>query len=372
MKSITESYFDHFTPLVQKFLTEMDEIELPSIKNIPEPFLPAFGSRFEQSALRLILIGQDTRGWGDMHDFLGVERSNPGRRLRDNIDEFHSKSFTNWGARRQSFWGFAMMFLAALHGQEDWEAMKQGEMTQILDSFAWGNGNAIEIYSDRLNGVSRECWEKVRRAGNEFNRFSHVVETLKPHVAVIMYRGIDLKSYFKGYRYELVTSEGRINHYRLTEKNIDVFHVPHPGSMNRIEGTDYFRDKLRDLFVSHGLSAFFPEFLENHEQGKKSMEYLSQNAPKYEKNSDKYIFVTWVASELRKRDTFMSVPALCNLLNQKGYRTNYGTEYLGGRGSYKLLSGTYWRLKNAGNHTDAENVALAFRRPNFEYAYSRE
>jgi hypothetical protein len=68
----------------------------------------------------------------------------------------------------------------------------------------------------------------------------------------------------------------------------------------------------------------------------------------------------------------MSVPTLVSLVNGQGYLTNYGTEFSGGRGSYKLVSGTYHRFNSAGHADRARNVALAFRKPNFDYAYDTD
>ncbi len=68
----------------------------------------------------------------------------------------------------------------------------------------------------------------------------------------------------------------------------------------------------------------------------------------------------------------MSVPALMDLVNTKGGRTNSGIEFRGGRGSYKLVSGTYKRMIDGGTPERAHNVAVAFRRPNFEYAYETD
>lgn len=79
-----------------------------------------------------------------------------------------------------------------------------------------------------------------------------------------------------------------------------------------------------------------------------------------------------MAVELRKRDAFMSVPALIEVVNARGYTTNYGTAFEGGRGSYKLVSGTYHRMLKWDYQDDARAVAEAFRQPNFEYAYRVE
>ena len=367
-------YIEYFTPLIQNFVREVEALPHPDIKKIPEPFLPLFGKNYETSALKLVIVGQDTYWWGDIRELIEAEKTKPGSKLAEGLNTFRSHEFTNWGGPRQSFWGFAMMFLAALHGKDDWGAMKQGKMVEILDSFAWGNGNAVELYGSTAAkiGVPASYWEAIRLAGEPLNRFRHIQETLRPDVVLVMYRGIHIPTYFEGYRLETISKDGRLAHYRLPETGVDIFHVPHPGSMNRIEGTDYFRDKLKGLFVEHGFTSLFNNFLTGHEEGKKAVEYLHAKAPAITKNFDKYEFVSWVAEELAKRDAFMSVPALMELVNAKGGETNYGTLFTGGRGSYRLVSGTYWRMMAAELPARARNVAVAFRRPNFEYAYETE
>src|SRR6266576_4485090 len=146
MKTFEKRYINYFTPLIQDFIRDVESLAHPKIKKMPEPFFPLFGKNYETSALKLVIVGQDTRGWGDLREFIASEKANPGSNLAEGLNEFRDHEFTSWGGPRQSFWGFAMMFLAALHGQDDWGAMKQGKMTEILDSFAWGNGNAIELY----------------------------------------------------------------------------------------------------------------------------------------------------------------------------------------------------------------------------------
>jgi hypothetical protein len=267
------------------------------------------------------------------------------------------------------------MLLASLHGQENWNSMKQGAMTEILDSFAWGNGNAIELHSStnkRKLNIPWDYWEHVRKAGAHFNRFSHIAETLRPHVAVILWKGMDPHTYFEGLPYEIVSNEGCVIHYRIASHDVDIFHSPHPNNMRFGEGADYFCGKIKELFLLHGLTTIFPKFLSGQEEGRLVMNHIRAQASRQTSTMDNFQFVAWVADELKKRDTFMSVPALCELLNSQGYTTNYGTEFSGGRGSYRLVSGTYHRLDEAGEPDRATNVALAFRRPNFEYAYSVE
>jgi hypothetical protein len=314
---------------------------------------------------------------GDLREFIAAERAKPVSKLIEGVNYFQDRPFTEWGPSPQRFWGFTMMLLATLHGQEDWALMKEGKMGEILDSFAWAEGNAVELYDSSAAGwgVPREYWEAVRRAGDRFNRFRHIVETLRPHAALVLYRGLNPTIYFEGYRPEVIFKEGRLTHYRLPEVGVDVFHAPHPGSMNRIEGTDHFRTQLGSLFARNKIITPFPEFLSGQDDAHEVMNYLGSRAPAPGPDFDKYSFVSWVAEELAKRGTSMSVPTLIDLVNAQGYETNYGTEFSGGRGSYNLVSGTYHRMKTGGTpdaEAKAHNVAVAFRKPNFEYAYNTD
>lgn len=376
---LDEHYLRYYAPLVEEFLTEVRDLEHPSFEDVkkagvPEPHFPLFGPGYEKSALRLVIVGQDTAYWGDLREFIAEETKQPGSKLAGALAEFRTHVFTGWGKQRQTFWGFAMMLLAALHGQQDWGLMKQGKMSEILDSFAWSEGNAVELYTSTAKGhnVRWDYWEKVRQAGERFNRVRHLVEALRPHVVLVLYRGLNVPRYFEGCPYEKVGGDGRLTHYRLTEAGVDVFHAPHPRSMNLIEGTDYFCTKLREILAQHHILTPFPEFLQGQEGEQDVMSFLHERSPVRSADFDKYAFVAWVADELKKRDTFMSVPALMDLVNRKGYTTNYGTPFSGGRGSFRLVSGTYHRMVAMGRQDQAHNIAVAFRRPNFEYAYEVE
>jgi hypothetical protein len=375
MNAFEKHYIDYFTSLIQEFVRDVESLPHPDIKRMPEPHLPLFGKNYENSTLRLVVIGQDTLDWGDLRDFVTAEKATPGCKLHEGLDEFRDHSLfqqSRGTASSQRFLGFMMMMVAALHGQENWALMKHGKMPEILDSLAWAEVNAVRLYGDWATGlgVPYEYWGAVRRVGERFNRFRHIAETLKPHAALVLYRGLDPASYFEGYKPKIVLQDGRLTQYHLPEIGVDVYHTPHPGSMNRIEGIGHFRDRLKELFERHGLTAAFPEFLAGQEGGCKVMEYLRAKAPEIGDGYDKFEFVAWVSEELTKRQTFMSVPALMELVNAKGGRTNNGERFSGGRGSYRLVSGSYWRMMAAKRPETAHNVAVAFRRPNFEYAYN--
>jgi len=370
MKQLTERYIDYYTPYIQTFIREVESLPIPNIADMPEPFLPLFGKDYEKSALRLIFIGQDTRWWWDLRKFMDAEKACPGSKLRERLDQFQNRPFIEWGKTRNTFWGFAMMMIAALHGKKDWGLMKAGAMVEILNSIAWGNANAIEFFtsSARRIGVPEDFWDAVRSAGEPLNQFQHIMKTLKPRVAIILWKGLNIAKYFRPYQLEQVLQKDEITHYRLPEIDVHVFHVPHPVNMKFNQGADHFCIGLTKLLIGHELTLQFPQFLAGQADAQKVMEYLHRNGPP-QSACDKFDFVAWVAAELKKRDTFMSVPALCELLNRKGYKTNYGSSYDAGRGSYRLVRSAYHRMTKKGEPESAKNIAMAFRRPNFTYAY---
>lgn len=372
MKSLTEHYLEYYTPFIQEFIQKVELLPIPDIQGMPEPFLPLFGKDYEKSAQRLIFIGQDTRGWSDLRNYIKAEKADPGINLRGRITGFQDRQFTKFGATRHTFWGFAMMLIASLHGNKNWGLMKVGAMVEILNSFAWGNVNAIELFSSTPSkiGVNKDFWQAVRGAGHRLDQFEHVWQTLQPRVVIALCKGSDLAAYFGGYRVDRILEENRIAHYHLPDINVHVFHAPHPVNMKFTEGADYFCEKLTGL-IGRELLPVFPQFFKGQEEAQKVVEFLYQNGPT-PTECNKFDFVAWVATELRKRDSFMSIPALCNLLNRKSYKTDYGSSYEAGRGSYRLVRGAYYRMVKRDDPETAANIALSFKRPDFTYAYSTE
>jgi len=56
---------------------------------------------------------------------------------------------------------------------------------------------------------------------------------------------------------------------------------------------------------------------------------------------DKKEYILKLARFLDDTETTMSVKDLAGLLNWNGFRTSYGDEFKGGRGTYTLVQATY-------------------------------
>ena len=84
---------------------------------------------------------------------------------------------------------------------------------------------------------------------------------------------------------------------------------------------------------------------------------------------DKKIYVGDLGEFLTNHGTKMSVPELARHLNRNNFKTNYGEEYKGERGTFTLVEAVYNELVKAGNQIKADKVAKAFPKDDGSYAY---
>lgn len=366
---IEDRWLEHYTPLISDFVGRLREVSFAGFEHLPQPFIPLFGTGYDRSALRMIIVGQDTKGWEDLSTFVNED---PAAALTRALQLFRTREFVQWGEHRHTFFGFVMMLMARLHGIKDWQVMKRGACREVLNSFAWGNANAIEFWTSsvRKQKVPRELWDKVRKAGACFNGVSHLITALAPRVILVLWKKMSPDSYFGGYRWTTLQEHEVVRHYRISSDDekppVDVLHAPHPNRMKFEGGADMFCQAFERILESNRLNVRFRNFVQKSQESLDVLDYLQHSAPS---GKTKFQLVEWMAEELKKRDSYMSVPALCSILNKLDCRTNYGSEYSGRRGSYRLVRATYSRL-HKNNPDQAALVAQAFRRPNFEYAYS--
>ena len=86
--------------------------------------------------------------------------------------------------------------------------------------------------------------------------------------------------------------------------------------------------------------------------------------------NEKKVYIWKLGAFLHAQKMVMSGEELAEHLNRNKFLTSYGTEYQGGRGTYRLIRQTWEWLENDLKLTaEAESVARAFVKPNGEYAY---
>lgn len=368
-----EAYVEYYKPLVQQFCKSMQGKDYEGLDRMPHPFLPLFGKNYEDTELKFLIIGQDTKGWGNVADFVKQELEQPGQLIAKRFWEIDNIDLKKGGKNTHSFIGFAAAILASLHGIANWNVLKWGKHQHILSSFAWGNANAVilkESLKKFIKGVPLKTWEATHAAGEHFNRFRHMLEILKPRVVLITVTDLPNK-FFDGLNViTMKCPEPHIRHYRLEGLHVDIFHTRHPNSMRWVGGPLNFLSKLKTIILASTLVPEFPDFISADDSGDDVVSYLMKHAPRPNGNNQrKYEFVTWVADTLTEQKAFMSVPCLVQMANELGYRTNYGTTFSGGRGSYRLVRGAYHRCVKNGEEENARQIAEAFRKPDFTYAY---
>lgn len=84
---------------------------------------------------------------------------------------------------------------------------------------------------------------------------------------------------------------------------------------------------------------------------------------------DKKEYIRRLGNFLSTNGTTMAINELADHLNRNNFKTSYGTEYEGGRGTYTLIHATYDWLVSIGKQDEANSIAGAFTRSNGEYAY---
>ncbi|WP_269538053.1 hypothetical protein [Cerasicoccus fimbriatus] len=367
------AYLDYYIPLVQQFCQQMQDGSFEALEHLPQPFLPLFGTGYEQSAFKLLFVGQDTKGWGSTSDFIERELKSPGECLEAMFGNIEGRPFTGWGKSTNSFFGFVMALLASVHGIENWNVLKWGGHEAVLSSFGWANANAVELWPSLKKHESRvpkATLDAARHAAAHLNRLKHMLVTLKPRVVLITFMGLSKSEFFEDLDVqELDTTNERFHHYRIDDYDVDIFHTCHPGYMRNYGGPWGFLNELREILRANGFAPDFPEFVSTGSESESVLAHLFKSAPTPNGDSQrKYELVAWVAKELNKHGAFMSVPSFVQMANELGYRTDYGTEYSGGRGSYRLIRGAYWRYFEREPNT-ARAIAEAFRKPDFTYAY---
>jgi hypothetical protein len=86
--------------------------------------------------------------------------------------------------------------------------------------------------------------------------------------------------------------------------------------------------------------------------------------------NDKKVYIWKLGAFLHAQGMVMSGEELADHLNRNKFLTSYGTEYQGGRGTYRLIKQTWeWLQNELKLGAEAEAVARAFVKANGDYAY---
>lgn len=348
---------------------------------IPYVFIPQCGTGYELATLKFAFIGKETYGWkGWLDEFSDDIQSQNTERLFD-MAPFQACSFVEWttGAMtRYKYWGFVMYFLARFYGIQNWNELKKrsNPALSILSSFAWGNANAIETASSSgLNKavLNTQAHRVALQAAHEhLDSFELFRKALQPDIVLLTCSRSDCDRYLRHTSDKVpcpvVAGDDSLRAWTTADNKV-IINIPHPA-----------RQKFSPLKADGYVSALMHllEHLGMTEQGRiiRAWNPADRNSPPVlevfagckPEAVTKYQAVATIASELRKYDKTIPAEALAWLLNELGHRTNYGSTYEGGRGTYRLIRSTYHRYEK-GSPIVANDIAEAFTKPDGSYAY---
>lgn len=365
-----------YGPLLDEFVRELAKHPLTDYVGIPHPFLPEVGRNYNHALKRIAIVGKETRGWGPNLDRFIPDYLYNGFDFSMEMAEFRNLDFkdSNWmGGRptRSSFWGFWMNVLAKVYGVQEWTEIRDGKFDILLDSFVWGNANAIETYTSAGVDAGAAGYSRAKKlAEKKFDSINLLVEATDPHL-VILLCGIGERNRYLGDGFSLVeVVEDRVSVFRRDDDDLLVFHAPHPNSQRWYAGgADVFAVVIRDLLSKYGLFCPLPDVLHNGLLPAASQTLIAECI-----GIHKFDAIAKVAHELRRQHSFMTARSLCiDILNPAGHKTNYGTPYTGNKkGPCRLVSTAWNYFQNKENRPDiAEDIALSFTDINGEYAYEK-
>ncbi len=128
--TVKERFDTRYRPAIENFVNDIEGLDA---SGIPEPHLPYWGPLYETAPLRVGVIGRDTRGWGDMTEFIECVRFDSLAALARHRDELDGLAFTGWTNNfGKTFWDTTMKILAAMHGVNDWKLLKKRQDTTPL------------------------------------------------------------------------------------------------------------------------------------------------------------------------------------------------------------------------------------------------
>ena len=222
----------YYTPRIASFL---EDVAGTNPTGIPEPHFPVWGENYASAPVKIAIIGEETRGWGEMSHFLTQAQVAPIDACRGSEEEFRSFEFLNWTNNfGKTFWDTSLKLIAGVRGITDWKQLKRGEITQPLTEFLWANTHALEAYhvTAKHNHTKPEDWEVYNKASLEhFDSLKGILTTFQPDVMFIL--NWDLEGAFLdvALEWETLGSHQRSAYYKPT--GTQIMHTAHPTWLNR-------------------------------------------------------------------------------------------------------------------------------------------
>lgn len=263
-----EKYTKMYKKLLKEFFEKCKGIQFDNITSIPSIFIPGIGKNYSSAKHKILYIGIDTNDWFDLKkdiedyklqgdDFIEKYISRTSNFLND-IENIYNNCYSQ-------FWEFIFRFQFKIYNIEYNEKNIINNFNDALNSFAWGNSNAIEKeehYRKHIVGsydVMRESYKKIKNNSKEFDKLDNVLRCLpeKPDLIIILNWSENLKYIGKEYIKQSLefekADEMKIELYKHQENDCYILWTRHPYSMNFYKTlfdkkkVEYYVDKIYDI-----------------------------------------------------------------------------------------------------------------------------
>jgi hypothetical protein len=186
MTALEHRYRQTYLPLLKTFAADLQPEEYVEI---PELFLPLYGSEYENAKLKIAFVGRDTLSWGNMFELLNDLHKRPEDAVFRNLAEFQNLDFKCYmpGSGR-NFWGFIFRIIAHLNKISNWRDLPNGQWDEILRRIAWGNTYALTNSSafKAPENFSVSKFRELKKRSIPFDNFRHLYSVLDPDLVVLM------------------------------------------------------------------------------------------------------------------------------------------------------------------------------------------
>ena len=260
---LSEEYLSIYKPLLDQFIKDINGI---NPHQLPAPFLPFFGKKYEETNYKIAFVGWETRDSVSLPEFL--------QKFKDNSDQvyywfnedleypFYFIDYKYINNPGNNFWGFIFRFLAKFYGLTNWKELKQKSHPEILESFVWGNVDSLERFeaSDRHNANLND-YHKVKKASKIFDKSLFIYKTFRPKILVLLYGSVSerwlIENVEKFYGPEKIDPDSNlIDYYYIQDYDTHVYWTYHP--IQLIGKTDYVVSRIVLDIFDRRIFASFP------------------------------------------------------------------------------------------------------------------
>ena len=238
------------------------------------------------------------------------------------------------------------------------------EMSLLLNSMTM----LVNIILNHIDEASKESKELVRSIRNDVLQFEgedHIFDDItllqkvcRPHAVLLLCGKGDGAFYLRNCSNSEKTPVWQgdsIEVYKIGETFL--FHAYHPAAMKFNGGAQHFADVIREKMIEFEVFKPLPQSTKDDA----ATETYILNKIRENFHCDRpntFEVILKIAVFLRKQESLMPVSMLSRIINNAGCRNNWGGEYSGGRGVYRMLHHFYHRNGLSDEEKDA--IAMSF------------